>query len=110
MFKKGYTDRLITANNNIGHKRNIKMRRTISICSNNGKGGGHLTISIIYVTLVHFMDTLRNVNHAVRISGAWIYYSNYNKALPFVRESLYIISEFLDDDNIAADLESVFMQ
>ena len=30
-----------------------------------------------HVNLVQFMDSIRNVNHAVSISGCWIYYSDF---------------------------------
>ena len=37
------------------------------------------------VTLVQFMDSLGNVNHAISILGHWIFYSNYEKALFFTQ-------------------------
>ena len=33
-------------------------------------------------TLVKFMDTVGNLNHAVSIVGHWIFYSDYLMALP----------------------------
>ena len=45
-----------------------------------------------YITLVQLVDTVVNVNHAVSISGFWIYYLNYEKEFPFLKESLHIIS------------------
>ena len=32
------------------------------------------------ITLVHFMDLLRNVNNAISVVGHWIFDSNYEKA------------------------------
>ena len=37
------------------------------------------------VTLVHLMETLGNVNHAISIVGYWIFGSNYEKALCLTR-------------------------
>ena len=42
-------------------------------------------------TLVHLMDYLVNVNHAIIVVGYWIFDSNYEKALVLNRESLDMI-------------------
>ena len=42
-------------------------------------------------TLVQFMDTTRNMNHALSISGRWIYDSNYKIPPPLMKELLGII-------------------
>ena len=42
-------------------------------------------------TLVHLMDSLVNVNHAIGVVGNWIFDSNYEKALVLHRESLDMI-------------------
>ena len=42
-------------------------------------------------TLIQFMDSLGNVNHAISVVGYWIFDSNYEKELLVNRESLDII-------------------
>ena len=37
------------------------------------------------------MDTLGNVNHAINISGYWVFESNYEQELFLTRESLDIL-------------------
>ena len=44
-----------------------------------------------HVTLVQFMDSLGNANHAISVVGNWIVDSNYCKALVLNRESLDMI-------------------
>ena len=43
------------------------------------------------VTLVQFMDSLGNVNHAIIIVGHWISDSNYKKALCLTKVSVDLI-------------------
>ena len=43
------------------------------------------------VTLVHLIDSLGNVNHAISVVGNWIFDSNYEKALVLNRASLDMI-------------------
>ena len=43
------------------------------------------------VTLVHLMDSLVNVNNAIRVVGKWIFDSNYEKSLFINRASLDMI-------------------
>ena len=43
------------------------------------------------VTLVHLMDTLVNVNHAISTVVCWIFESNYEKALRLTKGSLDVI-------------------
>ena len=40
-----------------------------------------------YVMLVKSMNNLENVNHAVHISGLYIYDANNNKPLPLVKNT-----------------------
>ena len=42
-------------------------------------------------TLVQFMDSIGNVNHAISVVGSWIFDSNYERALLFNKASLDII-------------------
>ena len=44
-----------------------------------------------YVTLVHLMGSLGNLNHAISIVGYWIFDSNYKELLCLTQESLDII-------------------
>ena len=44
-----------------------------------------------HVTLVQFMDSLVNLNHAISVVGYWIFDSNYKKALVLIIESLDVI-------------------
>ena len=44
-----------------------------------------------YVTLVHLIDSLGNVNHAISIVGYWIFDSNYDKELFLTNESLDLV-------------------
>ena len=44
-----------------------------------------------HVTLVQFMDSLVNVNHAINVVGNWIFDSNYEKSLVLNRASLDMI-------------------
>ena len=44
-----------------------------------------------YVTLVHLIDSLGNVNHAISILGYWIFDSNYDKELFLTNESLDLV-------------------
>ena len=46
---------------------------------------------IKHVTLVHLMDYLGNLNHAISVVGYWIFYSNYEKVLVLNEESLDMI-------------------
>ena len=43
------------------------------------------------LTLVHLMESLGNVNHAISLVGHWISDSNYEKAICLTQESLDII-------------------
>ena len=43
------------------------------------------------VTLVHLIDSLGNVNHAISIVGHWIFDSNHQKALFLTQELLDLI-------------------
>ena len=38
-----------------------------------------------HVTLVQLVETSVNVNHAVSITGCWIYGSNYKISLPLIK-------------------------
>ena len=44
-----------------------------------------------HVTLVQFMDSIGNVNHAVSVVGSWIFDSKYKKYLQFPIEYLNLI-------------------
>ena len=50
-----------------------------------------------YVILVHFMETLSNINNYVTIYVVWVYYSNGDKSLTLVKESLDLI--YASSDN-----------
>ena len=60
------------------------------------------------VTLVQLMDSLGNVNHAISVSGNWIFDSNYEKALVLNRASLDMICAPSIGEEQAAKFESVF--
>ena len=61
-----------------------------------------------HVTLFQLVDTVGDVNHAVIISGNWIFDSNYNKSLPLAILSLDLICSSLDGDEMFAKSETVF--
>ena len=61
-----------------------------------------------YVTLVQLMDSLINMNHAISIVGNWIFDSNYEKALCFIQESLYIICFLSVGEEQVATFRSLF--
>ena len=62
-----------------------------------------------HVTLVQLIDTAGNVNHVVIIIGCCIYYSNYKRALPFIKESLDIIfSPSKDEKGMYAEFKYVY--
>ena len=44
-----------------------------------------------YVTLVHLMNSLGNLNHSISIVGSWIFDSNYDKSLCLTQESVDVI-------------------
>ena len=54
------------------------------------------------------MDTVGNVNNAVIIYGNWIFYSNNEKTLPLVKESLDVISSSLGGNNMHCMFEMVY--
>ena len=39
-----------------------------------------------HVALIQLEYSAGNTNHVVSITGYWIYYSNYKRALPLMRE------------------------
>ena len=43
------------------------------------------------ITLLQLRDTSGNFNHDVSISGYWIFYSSYKRALPLLKDLLDII-------------------
>ena len=43
------------------------------------------------ITLVKFMDSLGNVNHAISVVGSWKFDSNYGRSLVLNKESLDMI-------------------
>ena len=54
------------------------------------------------VTLVQFMDSLENMNHAIIIVGSCISDSNYKKSLCLTQESLDIIcSPSIGEEQVA---------
>ena len=54
------------------------------------------------------MNTVENVNHAVLISGFWIYDSDYKKPLPLIKESLDLIYYYYDGDEIYFEFKMVY--
>ena len=38
-----------------------------------------------HVTLVKLINTIENVNHAILITGRWIYYSNHKREFPLMK-------------------------
>ena len=61
-----------------------------------------------YVTLVHLMDYLGNVNHSISVVGYCIFESNYEKALVLNIESLDIICSLSVSEEQIANFETVF--
>ena len=60
------------------------------------------------VTLVHLMDSLGNVNHAISVVGNSIFDSNYEKALVLNRASLDMICAPSIGEEQDAIFETVF--
>ena len=60
------------------------------------------------LTLVQFMDSLGNLNHAISILGHWIFDSNYEKALCLTQESLDIICYPSIGEELIPKFQSVF--
>ena len=60
------------------------------------------------VTLVQFMDSLRNVNRAISVVGSWIFDSNYERALFFNKESLDMVCAPSIGEEQAARFEKVY--
>ena len=60
------------------------------------------------VTLVQFMNSLGNVNHAISVVGKWLFDSNYEKALVLNRASLDMICAPYVGEEQASKFESVF--
>ena len=61
-----------------------------------------------HVTLVKFMYSLGNVNHAISVLGYWIFDSNYKIALVLNRESLDMICAPSIGEEEVAKFETVF--
>ena len=61
-----------------------------------------------YVTLVHLMDYLGNVNHSISVVGYCIFESNYEKALVLNIESLDIIYDPSDGEEQVSKFETEF--
>ena len=59
-------------------------------------------------TLVHLMDTVVNLNHAVSIVGKLIADSSCKNVLPLTRESLNITCSYFKEGVIFAMFETVF--
>ena len=59
-------------------------------------------------TLVQFMDSLGNLNHAINVVGYWIFDSNYEKSLELNRESLDMICAPSIGEEQSAKFETVF--
>ena len=76
----------------------------------NNKGSFDIFNDISYhVTLVQLRDTDENDNHTVSITVSWIYYSNYKRALTFIKESLIsICSPSKDEKCMYAKFKDVF--
>ena len=72
----------------------------VIILSNEKKTGGFYIFNYISyrVILVQLIDTASNVNHAISITVCWIYYYNYKRSLPLIKESLYIICYLSKDE------------
>ena len=60
------------------------------------------------VTLVQFMDSLGNVNHAISVVGSWIFDSNYERALVLNKASLDMIFAPSVVEEQAAIFEKVY--
>ena len=61
-----------------------------------------------YVTLVHLMESLGNMNHAISIVGYWIFDSNYEKELCLTTESFDLICSPSIGEELVATFQSLF--
>ena len=59
-------------------------------------------------TLVQFMDSLGNFNHAISVVGSWIFDSNYERSLVLNKESLDMICAPYIGEEQAASFEKVY--
>ena len=60
------------------------------------------------VTLVQYMDSIGNVNHAISVVGSWIFESNYERALVLNKASLDMICAPSVGEEQNAIFEKVF--
>ena len=60
------------------------------------------------VTLLQFMDSIGNINHAVSIFAKWIFDSNLKKVLPLMVKYLNLICSSSDGENIFTFFEEFF--
>ena len=60
------------------------------------------------VTLVQFMDSIVNVNHAISVVGNWIFDLNYERALVLNKASLDMICAPSDGEEQNAIFEKVY--
>ena len=61
-----------------------------------------------YVTLVKFVDSLGNFNHAISVAGYRIFDSNYEKSLILNRKYLVMICALSVGEEQVAYFETVF--
>ena len=61
------------------------------------------------VTLLQFMDSIENINHAVSIFAKWIFDSNLKKVLPLMVKYLNLICSSSDGENIFTFFEECFL-
>ena len=60
------------------------------------------------ITLVQFMDSLRNMNHAISVFGSGIFDSNYERALVLNKASLDMICDPSVGEEQTARFEKVY--
>ena len=61
-----------------------------------------------HVTLVHLMDSLGCMNHAISVIGYWIFDSNHKKALVFNRELFDMIYAPYVGEEQVTEFETLF--
>ena len=54
------------------------------------------------------MDSVDNVNHAVSVVGEWIFYSNYEKSLPFNIFPLHLFCDCFDKEAYFGIVQEVY--
>ena len=91
-------------------KNKVKQRLCFKLWIWKKKGSFYILNNISnHVTLVQFMDSIGNVNHAVIVVKKCTFDSNYEKSLPLTIELLNFICYCYDKEKLSHYLKKCFM-